>query len=79
MDKMLKTPGRKIKDAPKTPGRNKMKWKVSDDISVTFEQHPYHKTAPIEHSGPHYHIEAPKLGYEHTRFRIGEVLPKIFE
>ena len=77
MDKVLKVPGEKVKDGPTTQGRNKTKWRVSDDITVTHEQHPYDLKAPDFHKKPHYHVDSPEHG--HTRFLPGDKLPDIFK
>ena len=76
MDKVLKVPGEKVKDGPTTKGRNKTKWRVSDDVPVTHEQHPYDFKAPDFHKRPHYHVDSPK--FDHTRFLSGDKLPDIF-
>ncbi|MCD3351332.1 hypothetical protein G8V03_10085 [Clostridium botulinum D/C] len=37
MYKILNKRGRNIPDGPKTKGRNKVKWRVDDEITLTFE------------------------------------------
>jgi hypothetical protein len=51
MDEFLGMPGTKIPDGPTTPGRDKVQWQTSDDVTITFEQHPYHTDAPDYHTG----------------------------
>jgi RHS repeat-associated protein len=59
MDDLLKVKGNRIPDLPSTPGRNKVIWQISDNLQITYEQHPYHPGAPISHSGTHYHLDYP--------------------
>jgi RHS repeat-associated protein len=73
MDNFLGMEGQRIPDLPSTPGRNKVQWKPSDQMKITYEQHPYHPNAPDWHKGPHYHVDWP--GTEHRRFLPGEPIP----
>jgi RHS repeat-associated protein len=59
MDDLLGVQGSRIPDLASTPGRNKVIWQISDNLKVTYEQHPYHSNAPVSHSGPHYHLDYP--------------------
>ncbi|QYO65715.1 RHS repeat-associated core domain-containing protein [Leptolyngbya sp. 7M] len=73
MDDRLGVPGRRIPDGPGTPGRNKVEWKPSDKVKITYEQHPYHPTAPKWHRNPHWHVQWP--GQRHTRYLPGDKFP----
>jgi hypothetical protein len=75
MDDLLGFEGRRIPDTQNTPGRNKVVWNLSDDLRVTYEQHPYHPTAPDWHRGPHWHLDTP--GKLHQRYLPGDVIPRI--
>jgi hypothetical protein len=73
MDEFLGTGGRQIPDTPGTPGRNKVVWEPSTDVKITYEQHPYHPTAPDYHKEPHWHLDTP--GKPHKRYLPGEDIP----
>jgi RHS repeat-associated protein len=73
MDQYLGTPGVCRPDLPGTPGRSKMVWQPSDNVRITFEQHPYHPAAPSFHSGPHWHLDLP--GVRHQTFVPTEPMP----
>ena len=79
LDKILNVPGKKIKDGPKTQGRDKAKWKVNKEVEVTHERHIYDTGAPLKHRDYHYHVDAPTKGYKHVRFLPGDKLPDIFK
>jgi hypothetical protein len=72
MDDLLGVPGTPFADTPLTPGRNKWMWDLGETV-LTFEQHPYHPTAPAWHSGPHWHVDWP--GAKHKRFSPGDKFP----
>jgi RHS repeat-associated protein len=76
MDGFLGFPGRRIPDTSITPGRNKHVWNPSENIEITFEQHPYHPTAPPPHKDPHWHLDIP--GKPHQRFLPGDPIPGYF-
>jgi RHS repeat-associated protein len=76
MDDILGRQGKKVKDGPTTTGRDKTKWEMPNDISITHEQHPYDTNAPDFHKGPHYHVDGP--GFNHNRFMPGDAMPNIF-
>jgi RHS repeat-associated protein len=73
MDELMGFEGRRIPDGPNTPGRNKVEWPSSDNVNVTYEQHPYHPDAPEWHRNPHWHMDTP--GRPHSRHLPGEPLP----
>ena len=64
MDGFMGFEGRRIPDRPSTPGRNKVEWNPSNDLTITYEQHPYHPDAPDFHRLPHWHLSYP--GERHT-------------
>jgi RHS repeat-associated protein len=72
MDEILRVPGIRVPDGPKTPGRGKVVWDLGE-CKITFEQHPYHVDAPDWHKGPHWHLDTP--GKEHVRYLPGDPLP----
>jgi len=55
-DAFVGVTGTRIPDSPTTPGRSKVPWKLSDDLAVTYEQHPYDLGGPLSHTGPHWHM-----------------------
>jgi RHS repeat-associated protein len=73
MEQYLGTPGICRPDLPGTPGRAKIIWQPSDNVRITFEQHPYHPTAPSFHSGPHWHLDLP--GVRHRTYVPTEPMP----
>jgi RHS repeat-associated protein len=73
MDKQMGFEGERIPDRPDTPGRNKVVWKPTDGVKITYEQHPYHPTAPANHTEPHWHVDSPVE--THGRYSIGDPLP----
>jgi RHS repeat-associated protein len=73
MDQYLGTPGVCRPDLPGTPGRSKIVWQPSDNIRITFEQHPYHPTGPVFHTRPHWHLDIP--GASHRTFVPTEPMP----
>jgi hypothetical protein len=73
MDEFLGVEGRRIPDGPNTPGRNKVEWELSDNLTVTYEQHPYHPNAPEWHRGPHWHLDTPRR--RHERYIPGDPIP----
>lgn len=73
MDNMLGMTGTRIPDTAATLGRGKVVWKPNGQTKITFEQHPYHPTAPNWHQGPHYHLDTP--GATHLRFLPGDPIP----
>jgi hypothetical protein len=74
MDELLGQEGKRIPDGPATPGREKVKWKLPDGATVTYEQHPYHEQAPDYHTAPHYHVDIPRET-PHQRFLPGDDIP----
>jgi hypothetical protein len=73
MDDLLNMPGSRIPDGPTTPGRGKVIWTPSDQITITYEQHPYHPNAPNWHRGPHWHLDTP--WNPHQRYLPGDPIP----
>ena len=73
MDKFLGMKGQRIPDTANTVGRNKVVWQPSNNIRITYEQHPYHPDAPYWHQGPHWHLDTP--GAPHQRFLPGHPIP----
>jgi RHS repeat-associated protein len=73
MDELLGIPGQSVPDGPKTPGRGKVVWHPNSDTQITYEQHPYHSSAPEYHRGPHWHLDTP--GNLHQRYLPGQVVP----
>ncbi len=73
MDEYLGMEGTRVSDGPNTPGRNKVVWEPNQSTTITFEQHPYDVGSPIEHSGPHWHLDTP--GSSHVRYLPGEWIP----
>lgn len=75
MDALLGFEGERKPDGviKPTPGRNKVEWKPSAHITITYEEHPYHVHAPAFHRGPHWHLTTP-AGY-HVRYLPGDPLP----
>ena len=73
MEEYLNMPGTKKPDGPTTPGRNKVEWKTSDNVKITYESHPYHPNAPDWHRNPHWHLDTP--GNLHQRFLPGDPMP----
>jgi len=76
MDDFLGLQGERIPDTAGTPGRSKVVWKPSDTVKITYEQHPYHTTAPAYHRGPHWHLDTP--GKPHVRYLPGEDIPGLW-
>lgn len=74
LDELLGQEGRQIPDGPSTPGREKVKWRMPDGTTVTYEQHPYHEGAPDYHTNPHYHVDIPGET-PHQRFLPGDTIP----
>src|SRR5262245_37141387 len=76
MDKIIGFPGKRVPDGPRTPGRGKVEWPVGKG-KIVWEQHPYHPGAPVEHTGPHWHIDMPKPGGGriHERYLPGDPIP----
>jgi RHS repeat-associated protein len=74
MDDFLKVPGKRIPDTPSTPGRGKVEWRPNADTKITFEQHPYHPSAPDWHKGPHFHLDTPGIK-PHQRYVPGDPIP----
>jgi RHS repeat-associated protein len=75
MDDILGIPGQQVPDLPTTPGRNKVVWNPSDNIKITYEQHPYHPNAPAFHTETHWHIEWPGL-QKHQTYLPGQAMPR---
>jgi hypothetical protein len=73
MDELLGMTGERIPDLPNTPGRDKVIWNPSDNIKITYEQHPYHQNAPDFHTEPHWHVDWP--GVNHRRYLPGDPMP----
>jgi RHS repeat-associated protein len=73
MDDFLGLPGTRKADGPNSPGRDKVEWKPSDNVKITYEQHPYHANAPDWHKGPHWHLDTP--GAPHKRYLPGDPIP----
>jgi hypothetical protein len=73
MDQLLGFRGTSRPDLPSTPGRGKVVWEPSAGVRITFEQHPYHPTAPAFHCGPHWHLDYP--GVRHQTFVPTELMP----
>jgi hypothetical protein len=65
MDELLGVEGKRVPDGPTTSGRGKVKWKPSDNLTITYEQHPYDLGAPDFHRLSHWHLSYP--GQPHTR------------
>jgi RHS repeat-associated protein len=76
MSTFLLTPGNRIPDTPITVGRNKWQWQPNSSTTITFEQHPYHPSAPTYHRGPHWHLDTP--GVPHQRYLPGEPMPGVW-
>jgi RHS repeat-associated protein len=72
MDKFMGFEGERVPDGSYT-GRNKVVWRPSDNVKVTYEEHPYHTNAPDYHRGPHWHYDAP--GVKHRRYLPGDPIP----
>jgi hypothetical protein len=70
MDDFLGMKGTRIPDGPTTPGRGKVEWQPSENVKITFEQHPYHPNAPAWHRGPHWHLDTPAA--THARYLPGD-------
>lgn len=73
MNQLMGFQGISVPDGPGTPGRSKIVWQPSANVKITYEQHPYHLTAPDWHRGPHYHVDTP--GHPHERYVPGDPLP----
>ena len=73
MDALLGFYGVRVPDLRSTPGRNKVVWRASIDIKISYEEHPYHLRAPAFHRGPHWHLDTPTI--QHTRFMPGDLFP----
>jgi hypothetical protein len=73
MDELLGMTGKRIPVGPKTTGRGKVTWEPNQHTKITFEQHPYDKGSPIEHAGPHWHLDTP--GSDHVRHLPGGRIP----
>lgn len=73
MDHLLGFRGTSRPDLASTPGRNKVVWEPATGVRITFEQHPYHSTAPAFHCGPHWHLDYP--GVRHQTFVPTELMP----
>jgi RHS repeat-associated protein len=73
MNDLLGVEGERISDGATTPGRNKVEWKPSDNVTIVHEQHPYHSDAPEWHRGPHWHLDTPNE--KHKRFLPGDPIP----
>ncbi len=56
-----------------TPGRNKVEWKPTANVTIVYEEHPYDVGAPISHTGPHWHLTTPVE--DHTRYLPGDPFP----
>lgn len=65
--------GRRIPDTVATPGRGKVVWEPAQGVKITYEQHPYHPTAPEWHRNPHWHLDTP--GAQHQRYLPGDPIP----
>jgi hypothetical protein len=74
MDEFLGMGGRRIPDGPSTQGRSKVVWEPTNGIKITYEQHPYHPTAPDWHKGPHWHLDTPGMP-PHQRYLPGDPIP----
>jgi hypothetical protein len=73
-DELLGFPGRRVPDGPTTPGRDKVVWEPSQGVKITtYEQHPYHLSAPDWHRDPHWHLDTP--GQSHQRHLPGDPIP----
>src|SRR5712692_9455294 len=73
MDILLGMRGKRFPDTPYTPGRGKVEWRPSDNVTIVYESHPYHPHAPDWHRGPHWHLDTP--GVRHRRFLHGDPIP----
>jgi pimeloyl-ACP methyl ester carboxylesterase len=73
MDRFLGIEGKRIPDSPMTPGRNKVVWQPFDRITITFEAHPYDRTAGPKHRDPHWHIHY--HGVRRDTFVPGDPVP----
>ena len=73
MDVLLGFEGERIADGPFTSGRNKVVWKPSADIKITFEEHPYDVHSAPSHRLPHWHLDTPAA--THIRFLPGAAIP----
>lgn len=73
MDVILGFEGERIPDLPPTPGRNKVVWRVSANVKITYEAHPYHLGAPMFHRVPHWHLDTPTVS--HQRYMPGDPFP----
>jgi len=56
-----------------TPGRNKVEWKPTANVTIVYEEHPYDVNAPAFHRGPHWHLTTP-AGH-HVRYLPGASFP----
>lgn len=73
MDRFLGIEDKRIPDGPTTPGRNKVVWQPFDRITITFEAHPYDRTAGPKHRDPHWHIHY--HGVRRDTFVPGDPVP----
>ena len=73
MDDFLGMSGSRVPDTARTPGRNQVIWKTSDNVTITMERHPYHADSPAFHSDYHYHVDTP--GHPHVRYLPGDPIP----
>ncbi len=75
MDALLGFEGERIPDksVPPTPGRDKVVWQTATNVTIVYEQHPYHSTAPVRHRGPHWHLTTPSGN--HIRYLPGDPFP----
>jgi hypothetical protein len=73
MDDLLGFYGERVPDLRGTPGRNKVVWRLSAAIKITYEEHPYHFDAPEFHKRPHWHLDTPAI--RHLRFQAGDLFP----